>query len=92
MKPRTKLNKAYKAKVDVEILTGIQLHKLKNLKLIGCTIRTITNGETISILPIIVDVTSLFSHLKSADTLLQVARGIPFAARNEQPKGCLLPL
>ena len=33
----------YKAKVVVEILMEIQMHKIKNLKSIGGTIRTITN-------------------------------------------------
>ena len=40
----TKIKKARKSKVGIEILTGIQLHKIKSLKPIGGVIEPIKNS------------------------------------------------
>ena len=40
---RNQNKKAHKAKDALEILTGVQLHKIKSLKPIGDAIRTIAN-------------------------------------------------
>ena len=42
-KSRTKIKKARKAKDALEILTGIQLHKIESLKSIQGSIRVIVN-------------------------------------------------
>ena len=69
-KPRTGIKKARKVKVALEILTGIQLHKIKSLESIEGAIRAVVNRGTKShfYLPIIyklAGVPALFSHLNS---------------------------
>ena len=94
-KPRTKIKKARKSK-DVEISTGIQLHKIKSLKPIEVAIEPIKNwGSQIvfSPSPKSSQTSTLFRWLNRAGTPLQVqVKRKPIPSRNGQSKGCLLTI
>ena len=62
LKSRIKLKKTHKAKVAFEILTGIQLHKIKSLKLIGGAIRTIINWEVKSHFHLLLNSLQMWAH------------------------------